>query len=1154
MKASYLLVCFMMLNLNVISELNMTEWKTHAVSISSNITADNTGYTFDGTSGVAYDYGALDAIDGKPVDGSTVEYIFNFTDTNLSAVSIASLIGYSPGAEFNIFRLEQWKNTGKFGITIPGFKDWSLNLDSMFGQDVHMVWRRNNDTTMDVFINGVFIEKESVRGSSWRMDGGEGFIGCGDNLTSGVPTGNMFGVASYDQALTNSQIAALYEALSGEAIVQPPTVVSSDITDSSFKLTWDAVTGADDYTVSIATDETLATPLTNFPITTANLNIDIENLTSDTTYFYGIKTRKGSKYSIDRIGSVVTAYNSGTTDGVKYLIGNKWSYNDRWDITSVFSTNAKTNINNTPNASNAWYINQSEGFTIEAFSNSNFTLNVKTNDSWAGGKIWVDWNHDGIFDDSTEVAGYFLDDNGDPESSHYKFGSVLPNGGNSVTITVPSEGALPTLPFTTRIRVKAVDIGNLQPEGLLPDQNRVGQAHDYGLTITSPPSTNYATISASNSAPIAGNPNQLTLTAKSSTSTLASFTGEHDIRISGVEAAPNGTYGSFNNIGLTASARTGQIISVTFANGVATVPIILNHSGENNIIVEIKDLVTSGAYELVQGSIPSVTHAEGNSIEFMTNLNSTNNYNGGVFVPQPIIKLIDRFSNICTTDSSTQISAYKNEVNDPPLFGAQTTTINNGIATFTNLGSMNLSPTTLFDVAVKFENSTHGYEVISNPITIRGDAGSGGKCIELSGTQYIDLGHHTRLDAKAMQSVTIEAWLYLTELPSNRMSVIGSSDNKTFPGVNFGIDASGKLFFRGRFQGSFQTLNETSTNSIDLAKWQHVAFAYNNETKDFHFYIDGEDAGTLNVNAGSNNIWPKNIRYIGKSSLDGISNFVGKIDELRIWNVARSAEELKTNMYELTPTTRSSTTPLAYYRFDTSVGKYLSDYSSFTTPGEVINYSEDSMWVDSSFKLTPAIGLEITQTDNSVNWSVEDETGVKEYKIVNAETGKLIATVIAGGLKQYSYDMDEEVKIKLVVIDKSGFSQSFYPEDGNKIQTVYALKKGWNLLAPTGSDIDFQKLGKSFWSWSNGAYQLIEKPEVGQAFWVYSEKEEDVVLNCTKVKAELTLNLGWNMVGPTENIKIPDEANCVYSWESSYQQIVDEDILLQGIGYWIFSF
>ncbi len=65
----------------------------------------------------------------------------------------------------------------------------------------------------------------------------------------------------------------------------------------------------------------------------------------------------------------------------------------------------------------------------------------------------------------------------------------------------------------------------------------------------------------------------------------------------------------------------------------------------------------------------------------------------------------------------------------------------------------------------------------------------------------------------------------------------------------------------------------------------------------------------------------------------------------------------------------------------------------------------------------------------------------------------------------------------------------------------------------------------------------------------------EVTVSGTKSDAEMTISTGWNLVGPVENSSAPAEATIIYNWNEIYESIAtDQGVLLQGVGYWIFSF
>lgn len=205
------------------SHATMVGWLQQAQGTAGNVTAstnNNVGWNFNGTSGVTYDYGALDALNGKPVDGSTVEFIFNLQSTG-SSIAIGTVGGWSPGPENNVFKLEQYPNTGKFGITIPGVDDWTLTTPSTFAQTIDVVFVRRADGLIDMYINGAFVETDTNR-NNWRLDGGIGTIGSGENLNTDVPIGTVYAVASYDKPLGATEVAALYSSYT--AVPEPSSL------------------------------------------------------------------------------------------------------------------------------------------------------------------------------------------------------------------------------------------------------------------------------------------------------------------------------------------------------------------------------------------------------------------------------------------------------------------------------------------------------------------------------------------------------------------------------------------------------------------------------------------------------------------------------------------------------------------------------------------------------------------------------------------------------------------------------------------------------------------------------------------------------------------------------------------------------------------
>jgi hypothetical protein len=203
--------------------------------------------------------------------------------------------------------------------------------------------------------------------------------------------------------------------------------------------------------------------------------------------------------------------------------------------------------------------------------------------------------------------------------------------------------------------------------------------------------------------------------------------------------------------------------------------------------------------------------------------------------------------------------------------------------------------------------------------------------------KYFDCGNDDMLNVG--DDLTLEIWLQFRDLDDNQ-KVIGK----------FGLNNSGYLL--GVDQGRVYPEVWTPTKFEDLAglmnplaqHWHHIAITY--EAGDsLKSYINGKQVGAVVVgNAGlAANTDPL---IIGIASWD-LSNFqsFGNMDEVRVWDVARSHAEIKESMFrEL-----SGTEPglVAYYDFNQSTGNNLPDITGNGNDGTGNNVDADE-WMASN--------------------------------------------------------------------------------------------------------------------------------------------------------------------------------------------------------------
>jgi N-acetyl-beta-hexosaminidase len=191
---------------------DLTTWQAQAQATSGNVVNDTglgdgvaggAGYVFDGTASIAYDYGQLNVSNTAHDDGSTIEAIFNLTDPGQYDHMIDQT-----GWGIDRIRLnhETWSATNGIGIGIsyPGAIDYSWGV-SVNDTDVHVIWRENGDGTVNLFVDGVDLGASSY--SNFWLNGGVGTLG--GLAGEGFVTGTVYGIATYDRALTAAEIDAL---------------------------------------------------------------------------------------------------------------------------------------------------------------------------------------------------------------------------------------------------------------------------------------------------------------------------------------------------------------------------------------------------------------------------------------------------------------------------------------------------------------------------------------------------------------------------------------------------------------------------------------------------------------------------------------------------------------------------------------------------------------------------------------------------------------------------------------------------------------------------------------------------------------------------------------------------------------------------------
>ena len=172
-------------------------------------------------------------------------------------------------------------------------------------------------------------------------------------------------------------------------------------------------------------------------------------------------------------------------------------------------------------------------------------------------------------------------------------------------------------------------------------------------------------------------------------------------------------------------------------------------------------------------------------------------------------------------------------------------------------------------------------------------------------------------------------------------------------------------------------LNATDVDVIN-GEWTHLAGTY--DGTNLKFYINGVLGSEIETAFVANNANPFRIAA-GKNETLPDYFMDGQIDEVCIWNIARTEQEINEDMYIELEGTESGL--VAYYKLNEQSGSIAGD-SVGSNDGTLINMEEED-WVDLSLPIV----LIFLPADNSLNIDLETDLVINFDKGVQAGSGNI---------------------------------------------------------------------------------------------------------------------------------------------------------------------
>jgi hypothetical protein len=259
---------------------------------------------------------------------------------------------------------------------------------------------------------------------------------------------------------------------------------------------------------------------------------------------------------------------------------------------------------------------------------------------------------------------------------------------------------------------------------------------------------------------------------------------------------------------------------------------------------------------------------------------------------------------------------------------------------------------------------------------------NGGNNLSFDGTNdSATISDHDGLDIQ--DELTIEFWFYLagnsadTKYPRAVSKGQSTSDNGAY-GVFIG-DLRMSNHIGLRFIDTSNTTHDIDSTTLDnyANQWHHVAAVYSNSADRGYLYVDGvlESSpvivGDVRIRATTDNL------QIGAANNQRFFN--GYIDEVRIWNVARSSDEINDAMFAVLNTGDYSDLE-AYYKFDALGGAWdETNNHNGTISGATPSLSTAPIWDKVAGSHTDMAGIWAPQTtDVSFGMTITDNSFLGE--------------------------------------------------------------------------------------------------------------------------------------------------------------------------------
>lgn len=458
-----------------------------------------------------------------------------------------------------------------------------------------------------------------------------------------------------------------------------------------------------------------------------------------------------------------------------------------------------------------------------------------------------------------------------------------------------------------------------------------------------------------------------TLNGGSGTVTLDNFSGTlegvHLYRVDAVPAAQNGISSLLSNdeyygvfmVGASGASADVTYDYSTYAEAVTNESNILLYERVDNTITVWADAVAT-----VNTGADEVNDSFNVSTEFILGFNS------GTCNDPMSFQLVDAQIYDATVSWNSTAASFELEYGPVGFTPGSGTTETTNVSPYTING---LTPGTDYEVYITADcggglTSSQVGPISFTTMTIPANQYLGSAmALDLDGSNdWVNLSNG-KVSAASLglpdDEITVECWAFVREYTTWNAIVSFLQDNGSFE-KGWDIETrDGNKFAFALATGGTLTYMET-LNEFPLNRWYHLAATYDGTTQ--RLYVNGSLEAESTANSGLidyDDSWLSVGAY--KDDNEEVP-FDGKVDELRIWNSAKSPADIQDLMCEKLVGDEAGL--VLYYRFDEQSGTTVAEANGTVAPGTMENMNAADHIVSGA-----PLGDDSEHEHNAADWS-----------------------------------------------------------------------------------------------------------------------------------------------------------------------------------------